>query len=178
MTIMYDELEILPRCDNVNGVPISELQAFASKYGINHVYSVIFSGRYKYHQGCAKKLNDIYIVYLNHRFPLQCVGRNPRLEEYQPDIIECLETLLTTDRKAAYFVLLHEIGHKELGHSPLLPPPLSMDKRLPWEEALKKLKDEQEKWKCQKWQHDNIFEPEADNWAIAEFKKLQAEGIL
>jgi len=86
--------------------------------------------------------------------------------------------LLTTDRKAAYFVLLHEIGHKELGHPLLVNPTPSLDTSLPREEALKKLEDDIEKWEYQKWQRDNVFEPEADNWAVAELKKLQAEGIL
>lgn len=64
----------------VNGVPISELQAFASEYGINHVRSIRFPDHHNC-QGRTKKLKDIYVVYLNHSLPRRCVARNRRLEE-------------------------------------------------------------------------------------------------
>ncbi len=116
-------LENLPKYDKANNVPLSELQRLAEGYGINNVWIVkeVPSDPHRKFPilkpdvlGSPFRLEGCVHIYLRHEISRNDVVQ--RLESWHPEIIKDLEKYIVSDRDAAYFVLLHEIGHAELGH--------------------------------------------------------------
>ena len=173
--------------DNVNGILIVELQCFASKYDVGYLYSV---GLPEGEMGYIFKVSNIYEVYLNHCLQRQIVLNFRNMEcsneeelsddnkatyfgllDERNNIVKCLESLLATDRDVVYLVLLHEIGHKELGHVKEFECPILEELSASQSDLYNKLFSEQF---LKIWRLD----VDAENWAIAEFKRLKVEGML